>query len=502
LSGTLHHTDRLNHPDYPVRSPIDFVSAVHRVHLRAFAPLRLCALVLLLTACSGVSAPVEPTRGGLPTAGGVPSAQQTAFARLTEVPATPAGAVSTATLVMVPAISTATALPTPTTMGANSATLAAGNSTQSGIATTGTTQTPRPVNATMPAPATVAKATQPVTPVSVTEVPPLGADGPKGGMAYTNPMRTFRFVVPADWSPPMPEMGQTSRVVSRSPGNAVTLTVEESTPPDDWQRLPSATVAGTLDGIYRAANPSSSLQSAVLTGVRGQGDLGLTTYRFTYNATVNNAPVIVERFVTLAFTGGITTTATGARDAYNAAKPTVETIVGSLVPLKQDAPTPAALAPVTGSATASGGAIKTSSGLGITLPMGWITAPTPMQPPGIEFLAQSADKTQTVRVIRKPLPEGMTLNDFASTGATEFKGITQGYDVDDEGENTVGGQRAVRVVYNAVVDNRPVEGQSVTFLRGGAGYIVMVEVPAPQYTDHQAESQSLFDRIESSVMLP
>lgn len=462
--------------------------------------------VCILTACSGGSTPVAPTRGGVPTAGGVPPAQQTAFARLTEVPAPSA----------VPAISAvsavaATTLPAPATApGVNSATLAASNPAMRGTslsgtfvpsAAPGTMAVSRPASVTAPVPATAPKPMQSVTPVSVTEVPPLGASGPMGGMTYTNPARTFRFVVPADWSPPMPDTSQPARVVSRAPGNAVTLTIEESTPPDDWARLSPAVVAGTLDGEYRAANPSSMLGGAVLTGVRGQGDLGLATYRFTYNANVNNAPAVVERFVVLTFAGAFTITATGAPDAYNAAKPTVEAIVGSLVPLKQDAPTPASLAPVTGPAI-GGGATKTPSGLGLTLPAGWVVAPVAKQPPGTEFLAQSADKTQTVRVVRKPLPGGMTLDDFASTAAEEFKAITQGYDVDDEGENTIGGQRAVRVVYSAVVDGRPVEGQSVTLVRGGMGYVISVEVPVTQYADHHDETQSLFDRIESSATLP
>jgi len=216
---------------------------------------------------------------------------------------------------------------------------------------------------------------------------------------------------------------------------------------------------------------------------------------------VNNAPAVVERFVVLTFSGAITITATGTPDAYNAAKPTVEAVVGSLIPLKQDAPTPASLAPVTGPPV-SGGATKTPSDLGLMLPAGWVVAPVPKQPPGVEFLAQSADKTQVVRVVRKSLGEGMTLDDFASTTAGEFKAISQGYDVDDEGENTISGQRAVRVVYSAVVDGRPVEGQSVALVKGGVGYVITVEVPTTQYADHHDETQALFDRIESSVTLP
>ncbi len=464
--------------------------------------LSVCLGILaVLTACSGGNTPAVPTRGGVPTAGGAPPAQQTAFARLTEVPAP--SAVAAIAPVSTVAVNT---LPAPATPpGVNSATLAASNpalsSTPAPSASPGAMLTTRPASVTVPAPATAPKPMQSVTPVSVTEVPPLGANGPMGGTTYTNPARTFRFIVPADWSPPMPDASQTTRVVTRAPGNAVTLMVEESTPPDDWMRLPSGVVAGTLNGEYRATNPASMLAGTVLTGVRGQGDLGLTTYRFTYTANVNNAPAVVERFVVLTFSGAITITATGAPDAYNAAKPTVEAIVGSLVPLKQDAPTPSSLAPVTGPAV-SGGATKTPSGLGLTLPAGWVVAPLPKQPPGVELLAQSADKTQTVRVVRKSLPEGMTLDDFASTAAEEFKAITQGYDVDDEGENTVGGQRAVRVVYNAVVDGRPVEGQSVTLVKGGVGYVISVEVPTTQYADHHDETQALFDRIESSVTLP
>lgn len=429
--------------------------------------------------------PPVPPRGPVNPVGGTPPAQLTAIARLT---ATPLPAAPMPAAPMTPGAATPG--------GVNSATIAAGNAPQTASGST----PPSAGNASLPAGtaiAAMAAMARAASPVPVKEVPALPAASVMGGTSYTNPAMTFRFTVPPLWSSPVPD-GPPTRVVARSPGAAVTLVVEDSTPPDDWRRLPPATVAGVLDAEYRAANPGQTLQTAVLTGVNGEGGLGLSTYRLTYSA--NN--MATERFVVLTFAGAVSVTASGATDAYMMAKGTVEAIVGSLSPLKRDAPTPAALAPVTGGTASATGATRTPSGLALTLPTGWKMIVTPPQPPGVEFLATSADGQQSVRVIRKSVGSGVTLNDFAATAATEFKASTQGYDVEGEGENTVGGQRAVRVLYSGVVGGRPVEGQSVTLVRGDVGYVVMVEVPATQYADNEAEAQALFDRIGGSVMLP
>lgn len=333
-------------------------------------------------------------------------------------------------------------------------------------------------------------------PIPVMEMP--GLKGLTGGMAYTNPAKTFRFQVPPDWSSPAPDPAQPTRIITRAPMNAAMLTIEEGMPPDNWQRLMPPTIAGLLDGAYRAANPTRMLQSVALTGVSGANDVGAPTYRFTYTGTDAGVPVTVERFVTLTFAGALTLTVTAPTDAYAALRPTVEGIVGSVVPLRLDAPTPAALAPVGGGASAT----KTLSGLGLTLPADWLPVPPPVAPPGVEYAAQSGDGMARLRVVRKTLPEGTTLNDAAATTATELRASARDYSTESEGANTINGARAVRVIYRATVDGRMIVGQSVTLLKGTTGYTIAVEVPAAQYDAREDDTRALFDRIEGSVTLP
>ncbi len=456
------------------------------------ASWRLGGSILLVTAmlsaCGGPEVTATPTfpprQAGNPL-GGTPSALQTSIAQIT------ATAPTTNIANMTPPPPSA-----PSTMGGvNSATIAAGSTPGVG-ATTATAPASGGTAATMATTGAVPPAPRAASPVPVMDAKPLPATAVMGGTAYTNPTMTFRFAVPPGWSPPMPD-GPPTRIAMRSPGNAVTLTVEESTPPDDWRRLPPANVAGLLDAAYRAATPGAALQTAVITGIQGEG-IGLTTYRLTYAA----GGATTERFVVLTFAGAVSVTATGATDAYATTRGTVEGIVGSLVPLKRDAPTPAPLAARADATSAPTGTMRTPSGLALALPTGWRMVATPMQPPGVEFAATSADGQQSVRVIRKAISGGLTLDDFAATAAAEFRAVAQGYDVDDEGENTVGGQRAVRALYSAVVGGRPVQGQSVAVVKGAVGYIIMVEVPAPQYLTNETEGQALFDRIGGSVMLP
>ena len=257
-------------------------------------------------------------------------------------------------------------------------------------------------------------------------------------------------------------------------------------------------IAGILDAQYRANAPGSTLQSAVLTGIRGVIDNGLPTYHFIYASSANGAPATVERFVTLTFAGAITITATAAPDVAAAMRPTVEGIVGSLVPLKLDAPTPAPLAPSGG----TGAVTRTPSGLGIALPNGWAAIAAPATPPGIEFAAQSAGGDQRVRIVHKALTDSTKLNDFAATVAGELKATTDGYEVDAEDTATIGGARAVRNLYRATVGGTAVVGQSVALIKGANGYVISVEVPAAQYDAKPDDAQALFDRIESSITLP
>ncbi|MCA1667261.1 MAG: hypothetical protein LC793_07655, partial [Thermomicrobia bacterium] len=222
------------------------------------------------------------------------------------------------------------------------------------------------------------------------------------------------------------------------------------------------------------------------------------TYDLTYLSGASSSPMTVERFVTLTFAGAITITATAAPDVASAMRPTVEGIVGSLVPLKLDAPTPAALAPTTG----NGAITRTSSGLGIVLPDGWASVAPPASPPGVEFAAQSADGAQRVRVVHKQVTDNTKLNDFASTIADERKATANTYEVEAEGMNMIGGARAIRNLYRATIGGKEVVGQSVALIKGGNGYVVSVETPATQYDAKPDDAQALFDRIESSVALP
>jgi hypothetical protein len=335
-----------------------------------------------------------------------------------------------------------------------------------------------------------------VTPIPVTEVP--GLTGVEGGMVYTNPAQTWRVTVPADWSPPMPDAAKPGRVVTRAPKDAVTLTVEEIAAPDDWPRLQPPAIAAFLDTAYRNEAPGLTLQSATLTAVRGPLDAGLPTYRLTYRGMTSNAPITTERFVTLPPTGAIAITAAGAPDAYAALKTTVEGIVGSLVPLRLDAPTPAALA----SSGAGGMPVRTLSGLALTLPTGWAAIPSPAAPPGIEYAAQSADGMQRVRVVRKMLPNGTKLTDFAATIASELKASANPYEIESERAITINGVATVSNLYRATINGIAVVGQSVALLRNGVGYAVSVDVPAAQYDAKPDDAQALFDRIESSIRLP
>ncbi|MHB8648139.1 MAG: hypothetical protein ACYDAR_20350, partial [Thermomicrobiales bacterium] len=253
-----------------------------------------------------------------------------------------------------------------------------------------------------------------------------------------------------------------------------------------------------LDAAYRNEAPGGTLQRAVLTGIRGVNDAGLPTYDLTYMSSTNGSPAIVERFITLTFAGAITITATAASDVSIAMHPTIEGIVGSLVPLKLDVPTPAALAPITGSGTIT----RTPSGLSIALPQGWAAIAPPTIPPGVEFAAQSATGEQRVRVVREHVATTTKLNDFAATVAGELKATTSAYEVEAESMNTVGGAQAVRNLYRATAGGKDVVGQSVALIKGGYGYVVSVEVPAAQYDATPDDAQALFDRIESSVTLP
>ncbi len=408
----------------------------------------LCALfVVFLVACGGGEVTPTPV---------VLTAQQTALAQLTAVPGTPA--------------------------------------------TQGTTPpATQPATTAVIAPSPVTSATRTVTvvfPVPVTETP--GLQPLTGGTAYTNPAKTYRIDLPPGWATPMLDPAKPGGVVTHASKDAETLAIEEGAAPNDWARLTPPAVAGLLDAAYRNEAPGSSLQRAVMTSVRGASDTGLPTYDFTYSGSTGGSPTTIERFVTLTFAGAITITVTAAPDVATATRPTIAGIVGSLVPLKLDAPTPAALAPTTG----GGSAMRTPSGLGVVLPDGWANIAPPATPPGVEFAAQSATGEQRVRVVRKQITEGTKLNDFAATVADERKGTASNYEVEAEGMNTIGGARAVRNLYRATVGGTNVVGQSVALIKGGNGYVVSVEVPATQYDAKPDDAQALFDRIESSVTLP
>jgi hypothetical protein len=362
-----------------------------------------------------------------------------------------------------------------------------------------------PPSATHPATPTViassstTSATRIVTAASsipVTETP--GLQPLAGGVMYTNPTKTYRIDLPPGWAAPMPDPAKPGRIVTRASNDTVTLTIEEGPTPEDWTRLAPAAVAGLLDAAYRKEAPGDTLQRAMLTSIRGASDTGLPTYALTYTRSANGASTTVERFVTLTFAGAIAITATAAPDVADATRPTIAGIVGSLVPLKLDAPTPAALAPTSGNGTIT----RTPSGLGIALPDGWVATAPPAMPPGVEFAAQGATGEQRVRVIHKPVAEGTKLTDFAATSAGELKATASNYEVDAEDTNTIGGVRAVRNLYRATVVGKDIVGQSVALIKGGNGYVVSVEVPAAQYDAKPDDAQALFDGIESSVTLP
>ncbi|HEY8291268.1 MAG TPA: hypothetical protein VIG44_02210, partial [Thermomicrobiales bacterium] len=339
--------------------------------------------------------------------------------------------------------------------------------------------------------------TVPVAPaIPVTETP--GLQPLAGGATYTNPAKTYRIDLPLGWAPPTLDPAKPGRVVTHASNDTVTLTIEEGPTPDNWARLAPSAVAGLLDAAYRKEIPGDTLQRALLTSVRGASDVGLPTYEFTYMRSANGAPAAVERFVTLTFAGAIAITATAAPAAADATRPTIAGIVGSLVPLKLDAPTPAALAEAGGNGTIT----RTPSGLGIVLPDGWVATAPPAMPPGVEFAARSATGEQHLRVIRKPVAESTKLTDFAATVAGELKASSTNYEVDAEGANTIGGVRAVRNLYRATIGGKEVVGQSVALLKGSNGYVVSVEVPAGQYDAKSDDAQALFDGIESSVTLP
>jgi hypothetical protein len=329
----------------------------------------------------------------------------------------------------------------------------------------------------------------------VTEAPGLQA---AGGIVYTNPAQTWRITVPTDWSPPAPDATKASRILTRAPKDAVTLTVEETAAPDNWPRLQPPMIAGLLDAAYRKDAPGLTLQTATLTAVHGPIDAGLPTYRLTYQGTINNAPITTERFVTLTLAGAIAITVTGSPDAYAAMKPTVEGIVGSLSPLRLDVPTPAALA------TSGGGGmpIRTLSGLSMTLPDGWAAVMSPPAPPGIEYAAQSTNGMQRTRVVRKVVPNSTKLDDFAATIASELKSSASAYEIEAENAITINGVPAVGNLYRATLDGKDVVGQSVALLRDGVGYAVSVDVPAVQYDADPDNVQAFFDRIESTIHLP
>jgi len=372
-----------------------------------------------------------------------------------------------------------------------------------GTAVPATATPARPATAASTAPpATAASATQPpanvstITPVPVTETP--GLKPLAGGATYTNSAKTYRVDLPPGWTTPAPDPAQTGRIVTKAPKDAVTLTIEEGPTPDNWMRLAPPVVAGLLDVAYRKEAPGSRLQSAVLTGIRGVNDAGLPTYDLTYASSVSGSPTTAERFVTLTFAGAITITVTAAPDVAIAMHPTIEGIVGSLVPLKLAVPTPAALAPTSGNGTIT----YTPSGLGIILPEGWATIAPPAMPPGVEFAAQSATGEQRLRVVRKQVADTTKLNDFAATIAGELKATASNYEVEAESMNTIGGTQAVRNLYRATVSGKDVVGQSIALIKGGNGYVVSVEAPAAQYDAKPDDTQALFDRVESSVTLP
>jgi hypothetical protein len=406
-------------------------------------------LPLLLAACGGGR--VTPTPVAL-------TVQQTVLAQLTRVPGSPA------------APAPVTAVPT-------------------------RQATPAAITPAATAPST-SRAPAVVSTVPVTET--AGLKPLANGTTFTNPAKTYRIDIPADWSPPAPDPAQASRILTRAPKDAVTLTIEEGTPPDDWTRLMPPAIAGILDAQYRANAPGSALQSAILTGIRGAIDNGLPTYHFIYASSVNGAPATVERFVTLTFAGAITITTTAAPEVATAMRPIVEGIVGSLVPLKLDAPTPAPLAP----SSAAGAITRTPSGLGIVVPGGWAAIAVPAAPPGVEFAARSASGDQRVRVVHKAVAQGTKLTDFAATVAGELKATTDDYEVDAEDAHTIGGARAVRNLYRATIGGIAVVGQSVALIKGTNGYVISVEVPAAQYDAKMDDTQALFDQIESSVTLP
>lgn len=386
------------------------------------------------------------------------TAQQTALAQLTTVPGTPPRQGPT----VAPTRPVVTVIPQP--------------STTSAIPTAGSGTT--------------------VIPVSVTETP--GLKPLVGGTTYTNPAKTYRITLPPDWTLPTPDVAMPGRIVARASQDAVILTIEEGSTPDNWTRLAPPVIAGMLDASYRKDAPGSTLQNVTLTGIRGASDAGLPTYALTYLSGASSSPMTVERFVTLTFAGAITITVTAAPDVASATRPTVEDIVGSLVPLKLDAPTPAALALTTG----NGAVTHTPSGLGILLPDGWTTITPPAMPPGVEFAAQSADGEQRVRIVHKQIADGTKLNDFAATVADELKATASTYEVEAEGMNMIGGARAVRNLYRATVGGKDVVGQSVALIKGNNGYVVSVEAPAAQYDAKPDDVQALFDRIESNVTLP
>ncbi|MCA1725269.1 MAG: hypothetical protein LC748_13670, partial [Thermomicrobia bacterium] len=196
-------------------------------------------------------------------------------------------------------------------------------------------------------PITSASRTVPgVVSVAVTETP--GLPPLTGGASYTNPAKTYRIDLPPGWTPPAPDPSMAGRVVTRAPQDAVTVTIEEGPTPDNWTSLAPPTVAGLLDAAYRKDAPGSTLRTAILTSIRGASDVGLPTYDFTYLNSASGSPLTIERFITLTFAGAVTITARAAPAVAATTRSTIEAIVGSLVPLKLDAPTPAALAPTSG----------------------------------------------------------------------------------------------------------------------------------------------------------
>jgi hypothetical protein len=430
-----------------------FVFSASSLSLRPLRSLCLCGSIvfslMFLVACGGGA--VTPTPVAL-------TAQQTALAQLTAVSGTPTR--QGATVASTRPLSTATAR-------------------SSGSGAVG-----RPGGSIA------------VTPVPVTETP--GLQPVAGGTTYTNPAKTYRIDLPPGWAMPVSDPTKPGRVVTRAPQDAVTLTIEEGPTPDNWTSLAPPAVAGLLDAAYRNDTPDSTLQRAALTSVRGASDVGLPTYDFVYASGAGGSPATIERFVTLTFAGAITITATAAPAVATGTRPTITGIVGSLVPLRLDVPTPAPLAPASG----NGAITRTPSGLGIVLPDGWAAIAPPATPPGVEFAARSATGDQGLRVVRKQIADGTKLTDFAATVAGELKASSASYEVDAESANTIGGVRAVRNLYRATIGGKEVVGQSVALIKGGNGYVVSVEVPAAQYDAQPDDAQALFDRLESSVVLP